>query len=244
MLKKIILDYYEKGGLEDGIYAKRFYKYKLKDYKFTYLGENLLLHPYKSMYWEKYKILFLSDLHIGKAAHFRKSGIPIPENIHALDFERIELLLNRYKPKRIIFLGDLFHSSFNNSWSIFKDFCTRKIDFIPELVIGNHDIMDDDHYGFLKTYHDRLVLDPFILSHKPLPADELKGYYNLCGHLHPSVKISGPARQSLRVECFYFGKNHGILPAFGNFTGNSKMPRRKKTDTIFAVTDQKIIRLY
>lgn len=243
MLKKIILDYYEKGSLEDGFYTKRFYKYKLKDFKFTYLGENLFLHPYKSIYWERYKILFLSDLHLGKATHFRKSGIPIPENIHTLDFKRIELLLKSYKPNRIIFLGDLFHSSFNKSWSTFKDFCTHNIDIKPELVIGNHDIMEDNHYNFLKIHQDRIELHPFVLSHKPLPVDMLNGLYNLCGHLHPSVKISGPARQSLRVECFYFGKNHGILPAFGNFTGNSKMPRRKKTDTIFAVTNHKIIRL-
>jgi len=196
------------------------------------------------MYWERYKILFLADLHLGKATHFRKSGIPIPEMIHQPDLDRLEFLITLYKPERVIFLGDLFHSSINKAWTTFKDFCDKKIDIIPELVLGNHDILDHSNYDFLKLQVEKLEIYPFILSHKPLEETQLKGYYNLCGHIHPSIRISGAARQSLRVECFYFGKNHGILPAFGSFTGTSKMLNRKKTDRIFAVTNQKIIHLF
>ena len=216
----------------------------MKHFKFTHLGENLFLHPYKSIYWLKHKILFIADLHLGKATHFRKSGIPIPEIIHQTDLERIEFLSENYNPDRIIILGDLFHSSHNKSWTTFKDFCLNKIGLVPELVLGNHDILEDMHYDFLKIHHNKIELGPFVLSHKPILKDELNGYYNLCGHIHPSVRISGPAKQSIRVECIYFGEIHGILPAFGNFTGLSKMPNRKKTDQIFAVTNQKIIPLF
>ena len=114
---------------------------------------------------------------------------------------------------------------------------------IPELILGNHDILEHSNYDFLKVHVEILEIEPFILSHIPLDKIQLNGYYNLCGHLHPSIRISGSAKQSLRVECFYFGENHGILPAFGNFTGSSKMPRRRKSDNIFAVTNQKIIPL-
>lgn len=243
-VKETVSECCYKGGLEDGFYSKRIHKYKLKDFKFTHLGENLLLHPYKSMYWEQQKILFLADLHLGKAAHFRKSGIPIPESIHQPDLDRFEYLVTLYKPERIIFLGDLFHSSINKAWMTFKQFCDAKIDVTPELVLGNHDILDFSMYDFLKLHIEDVEIGPFILSHKPLDETQLNGKYNLCGHIHPSIRVSGSARQSLRVECFYFGRNHGILPAYGNFTGTSKMPDRKKTDNIFAVTNQKIIHLF
>jgi uncharacterized protein len=68
-------------------------------------------------------------------------------------------------------------------------------------------------------------------------------FYNLCGHLHPSVQIHGKAKQSFRVDCFYFGKNQGILPAFGNFTGRSKMSVNKNEDKIFAIAENEIIAL-
>lgn len=216
----------------------------MKDYKITHLGENLSLHPYKSLYWERRKILFLADVHFGKAAHFRKSGIPVPEIIHQFDLERIESLKQYYDPERIIILGDLFHSIYNETWMTFRKFCSQRIELIPELVLGNHDILEDNHYDFMKIHIDKLMLHPFVLSHKPIETDQLDSHYNLCGHIHPSIRISGPARQSLRVECFYFGKYHGILPAFGNFTGTSKMPKQHNTDKAYAVTNQKIIHLF
>ena len=216
----------------------------MKDFKITHLSQNLFLHPYKSLYWQEYKILFFADIHLGKAAHFRKSGIPIPEKIHKPDLERIEILVNKYQPKRIIILGDLFHSSYNKAWLTFRFFCEEKIKLKPELVMGNHDILDHSQYNFLELHHAKLILEPFVLSHKPMELHELNGHYNLCGHIHPSVKLSGLAKQSLSVECFYFGKNHGILPAFGSFTGTSKLPNRCSDDKIFAVTKQKIIHLF
>ena len=196
------------------------------------------------MYWERYRILLIADLHLGKATHFRKSGIPIPESIHQTDIDRLDYLMKNYKPARVIFLGDLFHSLVNNSWKKFRDFCENKIEIEAELILGNHDILDHVHYDFLKVHQDILELDPFILSHKPLASTDLRGRYNICGHLHPSIRISGLAKQSVRVECFHFSKSHGILPAYGNFTGSSKMAINASTDRIFAVTNQKIIPLF
>ena len=215
----------------------------MKDFKFTHLGENLLLHPYKSLFWERHKMLLLADLHLGKAAHFRKSGIPVPEAIHKPDLERLSFLITSYSPDRIVFLGDLFHSSINNSWHTFKEFCSEFISLKPELVLGNHDILDHDYYEFMDVHEDKFILEPFVLSHQPLDTSAMNGLYNLCGHIHPSIRISGLAKQSLRVECFHFGKNHGILPAFGNFTGTAKIPAHSKEDDIFAIASQKILRL-
>ena len=44
-------------------------------------GEELILTNKRAMYWAAQKALILSDLHVGKTAHFRKHGIPIPDEI-------------------------------------------------------------------------------------------------------------------------------------------------------------------
>jgi uncharacterized protein len=244
LLKKLFYNFIKSGGLGDGHCFKVSYKYILKDFKFTHLGENLFLHPYKAIYWERHKMLLIADLHLGKAAHFRKSGIPIPETIHQTDLQRLDDLINNYKPSRIIFLGDLFHSEVNDAWKTFRNYCLNKIDITPELIIGNHDILDPLHYDFLIIHDGVLLLDPFIFSHEPLPEKILDGHYNICGHIHPSIRIYGSSKQSIRVECFHFSKFHGILPAYGNFTGNSKMSSNSKTDRIFAIANQEIIPLF
>jgi DNA ligase-associated metallophosphoesterase len=220
------------------------HKYNLKDYKFNHLGQNLLLHPYKALFWKEKKILFLSDLHIGKAMHFRKSGIPVPEEVHKADFERLKFLFELYNPSRLIFLGDVFHSIYNAAWEEFRYLFTEIIKVRPELVVGNHDILDPEHYAFMDVHTHTLQIGPFILSHEPLDEDPAFDLYNLCGHLHPSVLISGHSKQSFRVECFYFSEKRGILPAFGNFTGTSKLSGKMNGNKIFAVTDEKIIPLF
>ena len=52
------------------------------------------------------KTFFIADLHFGKAAHFRKSGIPVPEPIHDSDLLKINSLIKTYSPEHIYFLGD------------------------------------------------------------------------------------------------------------------------------------------
>ncbi|NJN28459.1 MAG: ligase-associated DNA damage response endonuclease PdeM [Cyclobacteriaceae bacterium] len=213
----------------------------LKDFKFIHLDQNLFLHPYKSIYWSEQRMLLLADVHYGKAAHFRKSGIAIPETVHRQDLDRLAFLIAHYQPERIMILGDLFHSAYNQSWQVFQQFFESQISFKPELVPGNHDILDKHHYQRYHLHEAPLAIGPYILSHVPIAPGLLGGTTNLCGHIHPAVSIRGKARQSLKLECFYFNKNHGILPAFGRFTGTAKMQQRHPGDTVFAVTDQKVV---
>ncbi|MDZ7607229.1 MAG: ligase-associated DNA damage response endonuclease PdeM [Cyclobacteriaceae bacterium] len=216
----------------------------MKEHKFEHLGQNLLLHPYKAIYWIEQQILLLSDIHLGKAAHFRKSGIPIPDSIHTEDYERLLHLIAYYKPRRLIILGDLFHSSYNNSWETVRRFFTDNFDHSPELVLGNHDILDEHQYSFIRIHKKPLVISPFIFSHEPLGPDHQTTLYNLCGHIHPGVMLRAPAHQSLRAQCFYFGESAGILPAFGKFTGMSTTAFSKgRAGKIFLVASDEVIPL-
>ena len=72
-------------------------------------GLSLILLKQKAVWIPNLQILLLADLHFGKAAHFRKSGIPIPEPIHDIDLFVVKNLLDQYQPKQIYFLGNLFH---------------------------------------------------------------------------------------------------------------------------------------
>ena len=218
------------------------HKYNLKDYKFSLRGQNLLLNPLKCIYWLEKKILLISDLHFGKATHFRKSGIPVPDTVHLKDLRNLQLLISKYNPSRIIFLGDLFHSDYNSAIDDFRSFIEQSTKVKPELVLGNHDVLEQQHYQFMTVYTHELIIPPFILTHKPL-SEITNDCYNLCGHIHPSVSIRGPARQSFRVSCFYFSSDIGILPAFGNFTGVSKISIKSNEDQIFAIADDHIIRI-
>lgn len=204
-------------------------------------GEVFQLHPLRVIYWPREQALLLSDLHLGKTAHFRRHGLPVPSAVSDSNWDKLISVLLDCQPKRVIFLGDLFHSDFNEEWD---DFCQLTEQFAHvqfELVLGNHDILPLQHYeqAKLRVHQKDLRLAPFILSHHPLleiPAN----HYNLAGHIHPCVWLRGSGRQRLKLPCFYFGGHQGILPAFGAFTGTAAMPV-KNGDQVFVIAEDRVM---
>lgn len=208
----------------------------LKSVEFVLQGQELLLNPYHAVFWKDKNMLWLADVHLGKAAHFRKSGVPIPNSVHIEDYRKLECLIGQYKPETVLLLGDLFHSSINNEWYSFKNWLNnyRNIHFL--LVSGNHDILDSDQYSDIEYIPDYLSVPPFIFSHKPMDSCEL---YNVCGHVHPGIVIKIQKRHHIRLPCFYFGKSIGILPAFGNFTGCTPVDY-DLGDNIFIIAEEQV----
>lgn len=204
-------------------------------------GFTLQLLPEKALWIAELRFLLIADLHFGKATHFRKSGIPIPEAVHDMDYQLLTQLHTEFAPAHTYFLGDLFHSSWNDQWDILDFFLTSFPHTDFHLVKGNHDILPPSLYrqSILKIHGKPLRLASFVLSHEPLEIvpDEL---LNICGHLHPGILLRGPAKQSLRIPCYHYRERRLILPSFGNFTGLALM-EKKKNDLIWGVTEKQVI---
>jgi DNA ligase-associated metallophosphoesterase len=202
-------------------------------------GETLLLHPWGALYRERPRQLLLSDLHLGKISHFRKHGAAVPLKAIRRNFDRLNDLLSRFQPESIVFLGDLFHSHMNREWELFGEWVEAcPIEII--LVEGNHDILGPVPYEKLGVrVCPVLVSGAFTLTHHPL--DGFEGY-NIAGHIHPAVRLTGPGRQSLRLPCFHFRHRQAILPAFGAFTG-SHLVKNQPGDRVYALAGESIVPL-
>lgn len=204
------------------------------------VGQVFKLLPQKAIYWPSKRILLLADVHLGKINHFRKSGIPVPTKANDKNIEILIDLVWATKPERIICLGDLFHSHYNPAWEVFGEVVKHFTSVSFELIMGNHDIMSSLQYQRkgIRVY-DSLVIESFLLTHHPLEAAD-ENYYNLAGHIHPGVMLTGKGRQHIKLPCFYFGKHQGVLPAFGMFTGLA-LVRPTVDDKIFVIAENKII---
>lgn len=209
-------------------------------FEFKFKDQKLVLLPEKAIYWEDRRALLLADTHFGKVTHFRKSGISIPDGAAIQNLFGLQGLLDKMKPESVYFLGDLFHSEMNSEWIYFKELIQKYPAVQFKLIQGNHDIFHEMTYqkGQFEFFDTPLTLGPFILSHEPM--EDFQSGYNLCGHIHPGVKLFGQARQALRFPCFSFSKNQGILPAFGEFTGLHLL-KPKKSDQIFVIAQNQII---
>ncbi|MFA0964637.1 ligase-associated DNA damage response endonuclease PdeM [Roseivirga sp. BDSF3-8] len=206
-------------------------------------GQRLSLLPQKCLFWHEEKTLILSDLHLGKAGHFRKAGIPIPGNIHFDDLQLLDELIKTWKPVNIIFIGDLFHSDVNSEWLVFEKWLESHHSLSFILVKGNHDILPPALYknSRMAIFEDCLEALPFLFCHIP-PGSHNRNEesYTLSGHLHPGVKLQGFGRQSETLPCFHFGNDGAVLPAFGRFTGLSRI-KPAPGDKIFAIAGTRVI---
>lgn len=211
----------------------------------SFLGQHLSLLPARAIYWHEEQSLLLSDLHLGKAAHFRKAGIPVPAKVHQHDLQRLGSLIQSTNAQKVIFLGDLFHSEFNSEWNDFTAWLENYPQLEFTLIKGNHDILPKWAYADtrLRLIDKNLAVRPFLLTHEPLvdKKDE-SGLYTICGHLHPAVSLKGNGLQGITLPCFYFGLHYALLPAFGKFTGFHKIKPGKK-DAVYAITDRRVLRL-
>src|SRR5215213_5829438 len=205
-------------------------------------NQHLWLTAQRSIFWEEEKALIVSDLHFGKTGHFRKSGIAVPQTIYKEDLQRLVVLLNYFKPGKLIVVGDFFHSHENTELDWFKrwrdDFAHLKI----ILVKGNHDILKDRWYrdAGIDVIEKELRIHSFLFTHDK--CEDHKDIYTFCGHIHPGIYLQGLGKQSLRFPCFYFTKHHCILPAFSRFTGVALIEPRQR-DHVFAVVENKLIRM-
>jgi len=203
-------------------------------------GEKLYLLPDKALYLPDHNILVISDIHLGKITHFRKNGIGIPQSALQDNFDRLELLIDSITPDRVIFLGDLFHSSYNSEWTLLKDFISTRNEISFELILGNHDILNPTIYAQSNLATVKSIsIGNILFTHEPLEIIPPK-LYNIYGHIHPAVKLIGTGRQSLRLACYFFSDHYAVMPAFGTFTGMYTL-KPKSSDRIFVIADDKVL---
>lgn len=203
-------------------------------------GSLFFIHGERALYWPSHRWLIISDVHLGKATHFRKSGIALPTYSSTRDYERIADLIQFYQPETVVFTGDLFHSESNGEWDQFIQFRQQfSCDFA--LIEGNHDLLTTEHLAKaqIQDWGLQREIDQFTFQHHP---EELTHSHVICGHLHPGVSIRGKAKQGVKLPALIVTKNCTYLPAFGELTGCVTLKNIKPEKT-FAFAGGQIIAL-
>ncbi|RZL60657.1 MAG: ligase-associated DNA damage response endonuclease PdeM [Variovorax sp.] len=182
-------------------------------------GEHLHLLPERALWWPAQQVLFIADLHLGKAATYRALGQPVPGGTTQENLARIDALIARCAPRRIVFLGDFLHAA--PARSVLPTVAAWRAQHgavAMTLVRGNHDSRAGDPPPELHIdlVDEPWLLGPFACCHHP---QVHATHFVLAGHWHPACMLRGNGRDRMRMPCFVSDARQAILPAFGEFTG-------------------------
>lgn len=178
--------------------------------------EKLVLINDRAVFWKKEKALIISDLHIGKSAHFRKNGISIPQNILHTDLTRLSILIESFQIDHVIINGDLLHAGNNSDVEKFRLWKMQYHNVKFTLIKGNHDKSVDTIQKI--NFHEVIPLletCDFIIQHE---FDSECEKFQITGHIHPGVVLKKGLKK-MKLPCFALTSNQLLLPAFSLFTG-------------------------
>ena len=173
--------------------------------------------------------LVAADLHWGKGATFRAAGIPIPRGATGDDLARLDAALLRTCARRLVVLGDLFHARAGRiavetlaelrRWREAPAGASRSSSSAATTTATP---ATPRRTSASTASTRRRFVPPFVLRHHP--ADSADGY-TLAGHLHPGLRLAGPALLRERLPCFVVG------PAARDAPGVRQLhrPRRGRT---------------
>lgn len=172
--------------------------------------------PSGALVWPAAGTVVVADLHFEKGSAFAVRGALLPPYDTRATLARLEAVLRRWRPRRVISLGDGFHDARGAARLSAAD--RARLGAMIEAhewlwVLGNHDPTPPAGLGGRTA--DAVELAGVVLRHRP-EADPQGP--EVAGHLHPKASVSVRGHRLSR-PCFVGDRRRLVLPAFGAYTG-------------------------
>ena len=148
-------------------------------------GAGLLADSSGVIFWSTHATLLVADLHLEKGTASASRGVLLPPYDTRETLNRLTQAIARYEPRRVVALGDSFHSS-----RVADGLDADGLAQIAALqrgrewvwITGNHDPAVPKRLG--GDVRAELMLDGMALRHLPAASPET-GVCEIAGHLHP-----------------------------------------------------------
>lgn len=183
---------------------------------FEFGGEQFEVAGEAALYWRAQDALLVSDLHLEKASAYALTGQMLPPYDSVATLEDIAALCARYRPAKIISLGDNYHDDDGES-RLAESAVALLVDMACRTewiwITGNHDRAVSGIWGG-KAFEE-IRMCGITLRHEALPGDPNP---EISGHFHPKFRQVLRGRMIAR-RCFVKTARKIIMPAFGALTG-------------------------
>jgi DNA ligase-associated metallophosphoesterase len=180
------------------------------------VADEILLDGRLALFHKTEGWLAIADVHFGYELSQRAAGRLVPLWGMATISDRLEAIVNEYKPERLIILGDLVHdkTAAREAAELLRGFADR-----CEVVVvaGNHDRQLRGHVDMV----DSLETKQFHFHHGHCAA-EVAERIQIIGHHHPAAVITDGAGLRLKCPAFVQQSQCWIMPAFSPWAAGTR----------------------
>jgi DNA ligase-associated metallophosphoesterase len=178
-------------------------------------GELLMLDPAGAAFWPARSLLAVADMHLEKGSAAALNGSLLPPWDTRATLDILAALVRRYRPARVVALGDSFHDAKGGARLLAAD-RTRLAAIAASVafvwVLGNHDPVPQ---GVAGETVSEWTEGPLRFRHIAAPG---RASGELSGHFHPKATV--PVRGTVVTRpCFVADARRLMLPALGAYAG-------------------------
>jgi len=209
-------------------------------------GQPVELLSTRALHIPRSATLLVADLHLGKAAAYRRLGQPVPQGTTSETLSRLSEALASRPVKRLVVLGDFLHSAHvhlaHQTLAAIDAWRQKHSDLEIILIRGNHDDKAGDPPApwHIKVVNEPYAIDGFHCRHEYLADYQTnEKIFTFAGHVHPVVTLKGRARERVRLVCFVVGPDYCLVPAFGAFTGGHEYAQSRH-ETLYAIAQERV----
>ncbi len=179
------------------------------------------------------RTLAVADIHWGYAQSHRRAGNLLPLWGNEEIVRRLRRVLHRYRPRRMIWLGDSLHTP--GSADEAERFLDELRDVEVIVVRGNHD------RKWPRADRAEFRLGSCLFHHgdgaRTLAPEEVE----IIGHIHPAFSWSDGAGLRLKVPALVQGPRRIILPSFSDWSaGAAWNDRLAEGERIWLVSSRQV----
>jgi DNA ligase-associated metallophosphoesterase len=174
-----------------------------------------------ALLWPAESTVIVADLHLEKGSSYADRNRPqfLPPYDTRATIERLELLLARHTPRRVICLGDSVHDPRAEDRIDAGDSAriramTGSCDWI--WIAGNHD--PEPPAGWGGSILREVAIGNVVFRHQAHTASPDSESCEISGHFHPVASVATAASR-VSGRCFAGDGRRLVLPAFGAYAG-------------------------
>ncbi len=184
--------------------------------RFAFAGEELVADLSGALYWPAQETLAVSDLHLEKGSSGAAAGHLLPPFDSRATLDRLADAIARFRPRRVICLGDSFHDDAGPGRLVPADAArvralTGAVEWI--WIAGNHDPAPPAALGGAAA--SGIEIGRLAFRHQARPG---AAPGEVSGHFHPRATVPTRGRR-VRGHCFATDPARLILPAAGAYAG-------------------------